>query len=80
MRGVRQLDLVDGDDVHGPTTAFQDRALATDTPPPTAVAILWSASPATRVLVLQAIEELARISIASTKLLDVDESFKLNLN
>ena len=24
MRGVRQLDLVDGDDVHGPTTAFQD--------------------------------------------------------
>ena len=29
MRGVRSLDLVDGDDVHGPTTAFQDRALAT---------------------------------------------------
>ena len=26
MRGVRQLDLVDGDDVHGSTTAFQDCA------------------------------------------------------
>ena len=44
MRGVRSLDLVDGDDVHGPTTAFQDRALATDTPPPKAVTILWSAT------------------------------------
>ena len=44
MRGVRQLDLVDGDDVHGPTTAFQDCALATDTPPPKAVTILWSAT------------------------------------
>jgi hypothetical protein len=32
-----------GDDVHGPTTAFQRRcALATDTPPPMAVTILWS--------------------------------------
>ena len=45
MRGVRSLDLVDGDDVHGPTTAFQDRALATDTPPPMAAAILWRALP-----------------------------------
>ena len=44
MRGVRSLDLVDGDDVHGPTTSFQDRALATDTPPPKAVTILWSAT------------------------------------
>ena len=42
MRGVRSLDLVDGDDVHGPTIAFQDYALATDTPLPKAVMILWS--------------------------------------
>ena len=35
-----------GDDVHGPTTAFQRRcALATDTPPPMAVTILWSLTP-----------------------------------
>ena len=35
-----------GDDVHGPTTAFQRRcALATDTPPPMAVTILWSVTP-----------------------------------
>jgi len=37
---------VDGDDVHGSTTAFQGRcALATDTPPPMGAAILWSATP-----------------------------------
>jgi hypothetical protein len=35
-----------GDDVHGATTAFQSRcALATDTPPPMAVTILWSVTP-----------------------------------
>jgi hypothetical protein len=35
-----------GDDVHGPTTALQRRcALATDTPPPMAVTILWSVTP-----------------------------------
>jgi hypothetical protein len=35
-----------GDNVHGPTTAFQRRcALATDTPPPMAVMILWSVTP-----------------------------------
>jgi hypothetical protein len=35
-----------GDDVHGPTTAFQRRcALATDTPPPMAVTILWNVTP-----------------------------------
>ena len=33
----------DGDNVHGPTTTIQGCCtLATDTPPPTAVAILWS--------------------------------------
>jgi hypothetical protein len=38
--------LVDRDDVHGPTTAFQGCcALATDTPPPIAAAIVWSATP-----------------------------------
>jgi hypothetical protein len=36
----------EGDDVHGPTTAFQRRcALATDTPRPMAVTILWSVTP-----------------------------------
>jgi hypothetical protein len=35
-----------GDNVHGPTTAFQRRcALATDTPPPMVVTILWSMTP-----------------------------------
>jgi hypothetical protein len=35
-----------GDDVHGPTIAFQRCcALATDTPPPMAVTILWSVTP-----------------------------------
>lgn len=35
-----------GDDVHDPTTAFQGRhALETDTPPPVAITILWSATP-----------------------------------
>jgi hypothetical protein len=35
-----------GDDVHGPTTAFQRCcALATDTPPPMVVTILWSVTP-----------------------------------
>jgi hypothetical protein len=34
------------DDVHGPTTAFPRRcALATDTPPPMAVTILWGVTP-----------------------------------
>ena len=36
-------------------------------------------TPATRALVLQAIEELARTSRTSTELLDVNEGFKLNL-
>jgi hypothetical protein len=35
-----------GDDVHDPTTAFQRCcALATDTPPPMAITILWSVTP-----------------------------------
>jgi hypothetical protein len=68
---------VDGDDVHGPTTAFQDRALATDTPPPKGYHDLVERD--TRPLVLQAIEELARKSRTSTELLDVNEGFKLNL-
>jgi hypothetical protein len=34
------------EDVHSSTIAFQVRcALATDTPPPTAAAILWSTTP-----------------------------------
>jgi hypothetical protein len=38
--------IVGGDDVHGPTTAFQRRcALATDTPPHMVVTILWSVTP-----------------------------------
>jgi hypothetical protein len=71
-----------GDDVHGPTTAFQRRcALATDTPPPMAVTILWSVTPwlATRALVLQAIEELARTSRTSTELPDLNVGFKVKL-
>jgi hypothetical protein len=37
--------LVDGDNIDGPTTAFQGCcALATDTQPPTALAILWRAT------------------------------------
>jgi hypothetical protein len=54
-----------GDNVDGPTTAFQRcRALATDTPPP---------------MVVQAIKELARTSRTSTKLPDVNVGFKLKL-
>jgi hypothetical protein len=57
--------LVDGDDVHGPTTAFQDHALTTDTPLPKAV--------------LQALEELARTRKQALNLQYKIEGFTLNL-
>jgi hypothetical protein len=47
MRGVGD-NSIGGDDVLGPTTTLQGCALATDTPPPMAVTISWSASTATR--------------------------------
>ena len=75
-RGITRL--VDGDDVHGPTTAFQDHALATDTPPPMLSRSCGARHPTTRTLVLQAIEEPARTSRTSTELLDVNEGFKLS--
>jgi hypothetical protein len=63
-----------GDDVHGPTTAFQSRcALATDTPPPMAVTILWSVTP------WPLGQELARTSRTSTELPDLNVGFKIKL-
>jgi hypothetical protein len=46
MRSVED-NSIGGDDVHDPTTTFQGCALATDTPSPMAVTILWSSSTAT---------------------------------
>ena len=55
------------DDVHGPTTK-KCCALATDTPPPmVARDLVEHEPPATRALVLQAIEELARTSRTRTE-------------
>jgi hypothetical protein len=70
---------VDGGDVHGPTIAFQDHALATDTHPQWLSRSCGARHPTTRALILQAIKELARTSRTSTELLDVNEGFKLNL-
>ena len=64
------MRLVDGDDVHGPTTAFQDCALATDTPLPKESRTCGARQPAPRAPVLQAIEERARTRKQALKLQD----------
>jgi hypothetical protein len=69
----RQSRLVEKDDIHGPTTTIQGRcALATDTPSPMVAMILRCTHPASN-------RRTRKNKRTSTELLDVNESFKLNL-
>ena len=66
---VGDNSIDEGVDVHGPTTTVQGRcALATDTPPPRAVATCGARHPANRDPFLQAIKEQARTSRQATQL------------